>query len=469
MRILGTTPRDVTCSLRGVRRAHQAAPARCHTSRRGRRASPGERHPGVAGAISMPIASVAQGAYIVGTITSPTTWGRFPMQGLVIVHEGDLGQVDSLVTRDGRLTGEIWDIQNCSFECCRFYIKDDNTGGLLDSHGSSISPAEVAQRYSVIILIAAHHAVDDERLREILNHFLSGEDSPPWSNETVIVLGVVPTAARSELRNLEWSERVFFAPTDSLADPPEFGSDAWVRHVHSRLGGLTRMIDENQTRNPNVGFGLLLVDSDCNCFLMERQRDPGRGKLGTIGGNFERGHTIAEELTQVLERRFRRGRGPQVDLGPLLSCTNMKNDFMHYIDLTFLGIVKGGRVSDVNDRELRLLGRETLKLLNSEDSGPRPSNASGARRMFTLAEVAVFYRADRLFTPVANAFEALCRTIFTEQLRHGLRERIFFPSLIDNGRMLELQLPEDPDCVRKIVAGMQNNRNALPFFEGGIS
>ena len=89
--------------------------------------------------------------------------------------------------------------------------------------------------------------------------------------------------------------------------------------------------------------------------------------------------------------------------------------------------------------------------------------------MFTLAEVAVFYRADRLFTPVANAFEALCRTIFTEQLRHGLRERIFFPSLIDNGRMLELQLPEDPDCVRKIVAGMQNNRNALPFFEGGIS
>ena len=57
------------------------------------------------------------------------------MQGLVIVHEGDLGQVDSLVTRDGRLTGEIWNIQNCSFECCTgFYIKDDNTGGLLDSH-----------------------------------------------------------------------------------------------------------------------------------------------------------------------------------------------------------------------------------------------------------------------------------------------------------------------------------------------
>jgi hypothetical protein len=389
------------------------------------------------------------------------------MRGLVIVHERDLEQVSSLVSSDGQLTGEIWEIENCTFEYCKFYIRGDNTGALADSDDSPVTPVEVAQRYSVIILIAAQHAANDQRLLHILTDFLHGEHSPPWSNETVVVLSVVPTV-RTGLRSLP-SQRVFFVPSDSLPEPLQFRSGDWSRQVHSDLDGLSRMIDENQTRNPNVGFGLLLVDSHCNCFLMERLRDPGREKLGTIGGNFERGHTIAEELAAVLERRFRRVRGPQVDLGPLLSCTNMKNDFLHYIDLTFLAIVKGGGVSDVLDPELRSLSRETLALLDNENSGPRSSKSGGAPRMFTLSDVAVFYRADRLFTPVENAFEALCRTILTEQLRHGPRRRVFFPSLIDDGRMLELELPEDPDCIRDIVAGMRNNRSALPFFEGDIS
>jgi hypothetical protein len=147
----------------------------------------------------------------------------------------------------------------------------------------------------------------------------------------------------------------------------------------------------------------------------------------------------------------------------------MKNDFLHYIDLTFLAIVKGGgRVNDVLDPELQPLGRETLELLI--DDRPRSRGISSeTRRMFTLSEVAVFYQADRLFAPVANAFEALCRTIFMEQLRHGPRRRMLFPSLVDEGRMLELQLPEDRDCIRDIVAGMPRNRSALPFFEGDIS
>jgi hypothetical protein len=389
------------------------------------------------------------------------------MRGLVIVHERDLEQIGSLVSSDGQLSGEIWDIENCSFESCKFYIKGDRTGALADADDNPLSAAEVAQRYSVVILVAAHHAANDERLLRILTDFLHGDDSPPWSNETVIVLSVAPTA-RTPLRSLP-SQRVFYAPSDSQDEPPQFRSDDWDRQVRSDLSGLAQMIDENQTRNPNVGFGLLLVDSHCNCFLMERMRDPGREKLGTIGGNFERGHTVAEELTTVLERRFRKNRGPQVDLGPLLSCTNMKNDFLHYIDLTFLAIVKGGRVNDVLDTELRPLGREVLRLLDSVNSSSRNNNSGEGRRMFTLSEVAVFYREDLLFTPVANAFEALCRAIFTEQLRHGPRRRIFFPSLIDDGRVLELQLPENLDCVREIVADMRNNRSALPFFEGDIS
>lgn len=390
------------------------------------------------------------------------------MRGLVIVHERDLDEISSLVSSDGRLTGEIWDIANCSFEFCKFYINSDRSGVLADADNNPVSPVEVAQRYSVVILIAARHAADDPHLLQILADFLQGRNSPPWANEAVVVLSVTPTAGTG-LHRLP-SQRVFFAPSDSLADLPPFTSGDWQRRVRSDLDGLSRMIDENQTRNPNVGFGLLLVDRQCKCFLMERLRDPGREKLGTIGGNFERGHTIVEELTTVLERRFRKDSIPQVDLGPLLSCTNMKNDFLHYIDLTFLAIIKGGsRVNDVLDPELQPLRRETLELLSGDQSRPRSSMSSETRRMFTLSEVAVFYQAERLFAPVANAYEALCRAIFMEQLRHGPRQRVLFPSLIDEGRMLELQLPEDRDWIRDIIAGMPSNRSAPPFFEGDIS
>jgi hypothetical protein len=390
------------------------------------------------------------------------------MRGLVIVHERDLDEISSLVSSDGQLTGQIWEIPNCNFDCCRFYINSAKTGVLVDAENRPLTAVELAQKYSVIILIAAAHAADDQQLLQILTDFLHGDNSPPWANEALVVLNVAPTAGTG-LRRLP-SQRVFFAPADSLADPPAFKSGDWQRTVRSELDGLSRMIDENQTRNPNVGFGLLLVDRQCRCFLMERLRDPGREKLGTIGGNFERGHTIVEELTTVMERRFRKGSIPEVDLGPLLSCTNMKNDFLHYIDLTFLAIVKGGgRVSDVLDPELQPLGHETLKLLNDNGLTSRSGISNETRRMFTLPEVAVFYQADRLFAPVENAFEALCRTIFIEQLRHGPRRRMLFPSLIDEGRMLELQLPEDRDCIRNIVAGMPRNRSALPFFEGDIS
>jgi hypothetical protein len=390
------------------------------------------------------------------------------MRGLVIVHERDLDEISSLVSSDGRLTGEIWDITNCSFEFCKFYINSDRSGVLADADNNPVSPVEVAQRYSVVILIAARHAADDPHLLQILADFLQGRNSPPWANEAVVVLSVAPTAGTG-LHRLP-SQRVFFAPSDSLAGLPPFTSGDWQRRVRSDLDGLSRMIDENQTRNPNVGFGLLLVDRQCKCFLMERLRDPGREKLGTIGGNFERGHTIVEELTTVLERRFRKDSIPQVDLGPLLSCTNMKNDFLHYIDLTFLAIIKGGsRVNDVLDPELQPLRRETLELLSGDQSRPRSSMSSETRRMFTLSEVAVFYQAERLFAPVANAYEALCRAIFMEQLRHGPRQRMLFPSLIDEGRMLELQLPEGRDWIRDIIASMPSNRSAPPFFEGDIS
>jgi hypothetical protein len=382
------------------------------------------------------------------------------MRGLVIVHEGDRVQAEGLANSGAALSTEIFGIEHSKFDFCRFYIDRDNRPVLELEDETKIDPQRIGQRWSVVILIAGNRAVTDSRLTAILRDFLSGDWSPDWSNETLIVIPVIHMT-NSPLLTLA-PRRVFFTPDRSKAATLEFASAEWKNQVQSEFDGLVRMIDENQTRNPNVGFGLLLVDNKCNCFLMERLRDPGRGQFGTIGGNFERGHDIVSELTTVLRRRFRRNGGPEVDLGPLLACTNMKNEFLHYIDLTFLALIKGGSVSDVLDDELRPLGSAALQLL------PR-SDAHGTRLMFTLPELGVFHKERMLFTPVANAFEALCRSIFNEQLHYGRRRRIRFPSLIDEGRTLELQLPEDPDCMRQIVTAMPWSKSALPFFEGEIS
>jgi len=245
-----------------------------------------------------------------------------------------------------------------------------------------------------------------------------------------------------------------------LGESVENRSAEWVHQVRAELDGIIRTIDENQTRNPNVGFGLLLIDNKCNFFLMERLREPGRHTLGTIGGNFERGHSIEEQLDTILARRFGSNRAPSLELGPLLACTNMKNSYMHYVDITFLAIIRDGSVRNVADAELRTVQSDAIARL--------PARNRRNPHMFTLSEVAAFHREGRLFTPVASAFESFCRTILADQSRYGRKPMVVFPSLLNERTVINVPLPEDIDCVRNTVHSMQWSKSTLPFFEGDI-
>lgn len=383
------------------------------------------------------------------------------MRALVIVHAKDLERVQDIIVEDNCLSNDVFTFDSCSFELCLFKVESGRPV-LTGEDGQEMNHDEIAQRCSVIVLIAADYAVNEPEVTKLLLTFLRGERTPDWTNEAAIIVRLADMT-HSSLQSLPGG-RVFFTPALSTPNPaqgPE--STSWVHQVKSELDGLIRTIAENQTRNPNVGFGVLLVDNEFNFFLRERLREPGRGSLGTIGGNFERTHDIASELTRLLNRRFRHNSEPQMELGPLLACTSMRGDFLHYIDLTFLAVVtRGSTISDVSDEELRPLGDDMIRRL------PNGSKKRGPRDMFTLTEVAVFHRKGLLFTPVANAFESLCRMILARHLLHGRDRIIQVPKLLDEREMLDVNLGTNGNNLRKIVSVMPLSKTAIPFFEGRI-
>jgi hypothetical protein len=381
------------------------------------------------------------------------------MRVLVVLDSRDLPQAQGLLLEDQNLSPDVFPPGDCQFEYCLFPAGQPETVRVIET-GQDMTAEEVAERYGALVVVAGHHAVDNAGLKTFVRRYLLGGNISAYSNEAAIVL-TLPTTGHPEFPM--WPrERVFTLPSrhqPRLSDQDP--SAAWVHEVRAELDGVVKTIEENQTYNPNVGFGLLVVDLRCNFFLMERLRDPGRNTLGTMGGNFERGHSIDEQLEALLIRRFGPNKRPRLELGPLLSCTNMKNLYLHYVDITFLALARGS-MRGVSDDELIALRPETL------DELPEDSSRSVPRFMFTLPEVAAFHRQRRLFTPVANAFESFCRTILADQLRYGRKPTVTFPSLLDESSSMTLQLPPDIDCMQTIVGEMRWSTSTIPFFEGDI-
>lgn len=381
------------------------------------------------------------------------------MRALVVLDSRDMPQAQGLVLEGQTLSPDVFPPGDCIFELCLFPARQPETVRVTGT-SQDMTPSDVAQRYGALVVVAGHHAVDNAGLKEFVRQCLFGGGGEDWSNEAAVVL-TLPGMGRADFH---WpAEHVFTIPSAHDSVPSDQDrSAAWIHLVRGELDGVVRTVGENQTRNPNVGFGLLVVDSNCNFFLMERLRDPGRNTLGTMGGNFERGHNIDQQLQALLTRRFGPNRRPQLELGPLLSCTNMKNSYLHYVDITFLALLRQGSVRGVWDDELIPLRPETLEQL------PKGSRRSATRYMFTLPEVATFHREDRLFTPVANAFESFCRTILADQLRYGRKPTVAFPSLLDESSGITVHLPSDIDCVRDIISAMPWSTSTIPFFEGYI-
>jgi hypothetical protein len=380
------------------------------------------------------------------------------MRALVVIDVRDMPQAQGLVLVDQDLSSDVFEIDDCSFELLRFQVGSAERS-IRTETGHDMTLEEVAQRYEAMVIITGHNALNNGRLKDFVARYLRGSETADWSNGAAVVV-VLPNTGHPEFPT--WpADQVFTLPSAFPRDPADQDLSAeWVNRTRAELEGVIRTIDENHTRNPNVGFGLLLVDHECNFFLMERLREPGKHTFGTIGGNFERGNRIDAELDAILTRRFGQNRAPRLELGPLLACTNMKNSYMHYVDITFLAVIKEGSARNVSDAELRRLQPEALEQLPPR-SGRNPF-------LFTLSEVATFHREGRLFTPVANAFESFCRTVLADQLRYGRKSYMTFPSLLNEREVISLRLPDELDCVREVVRDMHWSSSTLPFFEGEI-
>jgi hypothetical protein len=380
------------------------------------------------------------------------------MRALVVIDSRDMPQAQGLVLSGQDLSADVFEVDDCTFEFLRFQVGSSERS-IRTETGQDMTFEEVAQRYEAMVILTGHNALNNGRLREFVAGYLRGSDAPDWSNGAAVVV-VLPNAGYPEFPT--WpADQVFTLPSAlPLHRTDQDPSAEWVHRVRAELEGIIRTIDENQTRNPNVGFGLLLVDYDCNFFLMERLREPSKHTFGTIGGNFDRGHSIHEQLDAILARRFGPNRVPRLELGPLLSCTNMKNSYMHYVDITFLAVIREGSVRNVSDAELRPIQPEAL--------GHLPPRSRRSPFLFTLSEVATFHHEGRLFTPVANAFESFSRTVLADQLRYGRRSQVTFPSLLNERGGISLRLPDELDCIRDVVRDMPWSSSTLPFFEGDI-
>jgi len=382
------------------------------------------------------------------------------MRALVVIDVRDMPQAQGLVLLGEDLSSDVFEVDDCTFELLQFHAGSAERF-IRTETGPDMTLEEVAQRYEAMVIVTGHNAQNNGRLRDFVASYLRGTDTLDWSNGAAIVV-VLPNAGHPEFPT--WpADQVFTLPSAFSRDPADHNPSAeWVHRVRAELQGVIRTIDENQTRNPNVGFGLLLVDHNCNFFLMERLREPGKHSLGTIGGNFERGHSIEAQLDTILTRRFGQNRAPRLELGPLLSCTNMKNSYMHYVDLTFLAVIRegSGSVRNVADAELRPLQPDTL--------GQLPPRSRRNPLLFTLSEVAAFHQEGRLFTPVANAFESFSRTVLADQARYGRKSHLTFPSLLNEREVISLRLPDDLDCVREVARDMYWSSSTMPFFEGDI-
>lgn len=387
------------------------------------------------------------------------------MRVTVLVHAADLGELGRYIFEPNRgleLTARVFPVQDHTFDLA--VVHNDGRGNYHFERDSRVEAEEVVvERSCTIIFLAGSNAVSSPEIRRILTQFLSGQrpKTPEANarNEAVIVLDYTGRA-NQYLSHLPQS-KVFHLVDGANMHESTNGKE--LAAIDQEILGTLQSIEENQTYNPNVGFGLLLLDKSHNFFLMKRLREPGKGQLGTIGGKFTRGLDIEQQLDEVLRKRYRSSTTPNIELGPLLACTNMRNDFFHYIDLTFLAMARGHNILDgIMDEDLRYVDVDTLKSIDTSGTVTYP------RTMFSLSEMAAFYNRGLLFKPVANAFEAFYRRMVEYEASRGRNRSVRFPSLLNDSRMLEIIWHNQPPPTQ--ITDMIGDwaRTALPFFEGGV-
>jgi hypothetical protein len=254
-----------------------------------------------------------------------------------------------------------------------------------------ILDSALSQDPDVCILFVGSGARNDPNFADILKRILAWRSIRGPKSLSLIVFQITSL----NIDELDWpSDTLFVEAVWAESNSPAPGRKEFSETQDVFCARLVQSAKRIQ-REPEVGIGVLLINSDGKFLLAERLRFPAAGKFGTFGGSLPHLQSPEQALVDQGGRQFGIGEGMQI--GPLLACTNMISATVvhgiqnHYIDLTFLALLNGGKASP----------RDPLR--------HKPIELGGQSRIwFSIEEVYEFFKSDQLFAPVANSFQRYC-------------------------------------------------------------
>jgi hypothetical protein len=251
------------------------------------------------------------------------------------------------------------------------------------------------QRPSAVVLIIGPYARGSPMLMQVIDYVrqLNRED------DSIEFLVIAYEDAEQVIAHVN-------RPTCLKVPKKPSPSNKFDGHWHTMLcqefAGALKEIEENQSPEPNVGLGGLLLDESGRFFLARRRAGIGRDRYVTFGGELLRGMSVKEALGYYAHEQLKLPRDT-FEFGPLLACTNMRRGRNHYVDLTFLVLAGSAKVGVDAGRHEPINQRSVITDPESY--------------WWDFKNMARYHRSGKLFRPVANAFERYCMLAAYNMLR----------------------------------------------------
>lgn len=242
------------------------------------------------------------------------------------------------------------------------------------------------ERPSAIVLIVGPYARGSSTLSRIIDYVRSLNDL----DDTTEFLVVGFSNGEQIVAHIGRSTCVTVPKKPS---PRESYDGRWHISLCQAFAGALKEVEENQSPEPNVGVGGLLLDAGGRFFLARRHAGVGRDRYVTFGGILLRGMSISDALAKYASEQLKLP-PEEFSFGLMLSCTNMLRGRNHFVDLTYLTLAHTSAVG--------VDGRRHAPI------NPKSAVDDSEGYWYSFKDMIRHYESGRLFRPVANAFESYC-------------------------------------------------------------
>ena len=303
-------------------------------------------------------------------------------------------------------------------------------------------------RPSAIVLIVGPYARGSPTLSKIVDYVTSLNDV----DDTTEFLLVGYSDAEQIAAHIA---RPACARVPKKPSSRESYNSRWHISLCQEFAGALKEIEENQSPEPNVGVGGLLLDAAGRFFLARRHAGVGRDKYVTFGGILLRGMSTQEALAKYASEQLKLP-PEEFSFGPGLSCTNMRRGRNHFVDLTYLALAHTSAVGVDASRHTPI--------------GSKSAVDDSESYWHSFKDMIRHYESGRLFRPVANAFESYCLWILDKELARA------FPAIHSFNRSYRLSASSAFDSLPGVsiqdligfVSRVKCNEESPFFFESQL-